>query len=519
MAQNKNLAAEIDLDAIPVKESNIWLIIIALMLAMLLAALDQTIVATALPTIAGDLGGLNHLSWVVTAYLLTATVSTPLWGKLGDMYGRKRFFQASIVIFLVGSAISGLSQNMVELIAFRALQGIGGGGLIVGAQSIIGDIVSPRERGRYQGMFGAVFGLASIAGPLLGGYFTDSLSWRWVFYINLPIGLIALAVIGSVLKLPRDSRVHKIDYLGTTLLGAGASILILVTTWGGTTYPWGSANIIGLSIVGAVLIAAFIMVDRSAADPLLPPALFKNRVFSITSAVGFIVGFGMFGSIVYLPTFMQTVYGSSPTQSGLQLIPVMAGMVIVSVLVGQIISRTGRYKVFPVVGSFVMAIGMYLLSTMSPTTSFVVVAFYSLILGMGLGGVMQVLVIIAQNAVPYEMLGTATSSATFFRSIGGSFGVAIFGAIFNSRLAANLPKYLPSAALSHFSTTSIALSPSALDKLPKPIREGFVQAFSHSLETVFLIGVPIVLAAFVLTLFVKEIPLRKHTGSSNPVVD
>ncbi|MDA8209612.1 MAG: MDR family MFS transporter [Actinomycetota bacterium] len=515
MALEDQQSAELNPDAAPVKEPSLPLIILALMLAMLLAALDQTIVATALPTIAGDLGGLNHLSWVVTAYLITSTISTPLWGKLGDLYGRKSFFQASIVIFLIGSALSGISTSMVQLIAFRALQGIGGGGLIVGAQAIIGDIVSPRERGRYQGLFGGVFGLASVAGPLLGGYFTDSLSWRWVFYVNVPIGILALFVIAAVLHLPRSRRAHKIDYLGTVVLGAAVTLLILLTTWGGVTYPWGSVQIISLGVVSVILLGAFIVIERRAAEPLLPIDLFSNRIFSLTSAIGFIVGFGMFGAIVYLPTFMQTVFGSSPTKSGLQLIPLMLGVVVFSILAGLLISRFGRYKIFPVVGTMVMAIGMYLLSTLTATTPATEVYIYSFVLGVGLGGVMQVLVIAVQNAVPYKSLGTATSAATFFRSIGGSFGVAVFGTIFNTRLTHLLPQYLPAAALKQMAGNSIAMSPAAITKLPKPIHDGFVLSFSHALDTVFLVGVPVVLAAFILTLFLKEIPLRQHVGEGS----
>ncbi len=490
-------------------QSNVGLIIGALMLAMLLSALDQTIVATALPTIAGDLGGLNHLSWVVTAYLITSTVSTPLWGKLGDLYGRKKLFQISIVIFLVGSALSGLSQSMIQLIAFRALQGIGGGGLIVGSQSIIGDVVSPRERGKYQGYFGAVFGLSSIAGPLLGGFFTDNLTWRWVFYINLPIGVLALMAIAAVLHLPKSTKSHKVDYLGTVLMGVAVTGLILVTTWGGTTYPWLSPVIISSTAVAIFLLVTFILVERKASEPLISLNLFRNSIFTVTSAAGFIIGFAMFGAIVYLPTFLQTVFDSSPTVSGLELLPLMVGLVGTSILSGQLISKSGKYKIFPIAGTALIVVGLYLLSLMKADTTLFEASCFMFVLGLGFGGVMQVLVIIVQNAVPYEYLGTATSTATFFRSIGGSFGVAIFGAIFNAQLIKNLPKYLPASVLTTIKGGNIATSPSALSHLPLPIKHGFIEAFSHSLHSVFLVAVPVALMAFLLSLIIKEVPLRK----------
>lgn len=496
----------------------IMVVIGALMLGMLLAALDQTIVATALPTIAGDLGGLNHLAWVVTAYLLTSTISTPLWGKLGDLYGRKQLFQIAIVIFLIGSALSGLSQTMGELIAFRALQGIGGGGLIVGAMAIVGDVVSPRQRGRYQGYFGGIFALASVAGPLIGGFFTDHATWRWVFYVNLPIGVVALFVIAAVLHLPRIRREHAIDYLGTALMSIGVTAIILLTTWGGSQYAWGSSMIIGLGAAGAAFLVAFVFAERWAKEPLIPLHLFKNEVFSVTSAVGFIVGFGMFGGIVYLPLYLQTVHGASPTMSGLQLLPLMAGVLSMSILSGVLITRTGKYKLFPIIGTGVMALGLYLLSRMSSTTSIGVASVYMLVLGLGLGSVMQVLIIAVQNAVPYRHLGTATSSATFFRSIGGSFGVAVFGGIFNSALIRNLPKYVPPEGLKDVVNGNVASNPAQLAALPPPIHEGFIQAFAHSLDTVFLIGVPIALFAFLLSLILQEVPLRDNpfVGGQEP---
>ena len=491
----------------------VLIIIGALLLGMLLAALDQTIVATALPTIAGDLHGLSQLSWVVTAYILASTASTPLWGKLGDLYGRKLFFQAAILIFLVGSALSGISTSMIELIAFRALQGIGGGGLMIGAQAIVGDVVSPRDRGRYQGIFGAVFGVTSVIGPLLGGFFVQNLSWRWVFYINLPIGIVALVVTAVVLPNPANRVSHVIDYTGTVLLAGSATSFVLLTTLGGVTYPWGSAPIWILGACGVVLLAVFVVVERRAAEPVMPLRLFTNRVFSASSAIGFVVGFAMFGAITYLPQYMQVVRGASPTGSGLQLLPLMAGLLLTSMGSGILISRWGRYKVFPIAGTAVMTAGMYLLSLMGVGTGAASYTVYMFVLGVGIGGVMQVLVIAVQNVVAYRDLGVATSGATFFRSIGGSFGTAVFGAIFANQLTGNLHHYLSGIALPPGFQAMAGASPAALERLPPAVHSGFVHAYAASLHSVFLWAVPISAVAFLLTWLLKEVPLRQAVAS------
>jgi EmrB/QacA subfamily drug resistance transporter len=480
----------------------------ALMLALLLAALDQTIVSTALPTIVGDLGGLTQLSWVVTAYLLTSTVSTPLYGKLGDLYGRKKIFQAAIVIFLAGSMLAGLAQNMVELIGFRALQGIGAGGLIVGAQAIVGDLVSPRERGKYMGYFGAVFGLATIAGPLLGGFFVDHASWRWVFYVNIPIGVAALVAVATLLHLPRHTVKHQIDFLGAGLLAAAVSCVVLLATWGGSQFAWGSPQIIGLGVAALVLLGAFISVERRAAEPIVPLRLFRNKVFSLSSAIGFIVGFGLFGAVVFLPQYMQIVRGFGATNAGLLLVPLMGGVLVTSIGSGQLISRTGRYKVFPILGTAFMGLGLFLFSTMDQSTALGLTIAYMVVLGIGLGMVMQVLILMSQNAVDYRDLGTATSLATFFRSIGGSFGVALFGAIYAGGLTSNLAKLLPGFHLQGLSGGAGGATPQAIAHLPPTIHAGVIHAFAETLGTVFLSGVPFAVLAFILCWMIKEIPLR-----------
>ncbi|MFJ2301373.1 DHA2 family efflux MFS transporter permease subunit [Streptomyces sp. NPDC087787] len=493
---------------------------------MLLAALDQTIVSTALPTIVSDLGGLEHLSWVVTAYLLASTAATPLWGKLGDQYGRKKLFQTAIVIFLIGSALCGMARNMPELIGFRALQGLGGGGLMVLSMAIVGDVVSPRERGRYQGLFGAVFGTTSVLGPLLGGLFTQHLSWRWVFYVNIPVGMVALAVIAAALRISPRSQRHVIDYLGTFLIASVATCLVLVASLGGTTWGWGSPQIIGLMVVGVVLVLAFLAVERRAAEPVLPLKLFGIRTFSLSAVISFIVGFAMFGAMTYLPTFLQVVRGISPTVSGVHMLPMVVGMLSASTGSGQIVSRTGRWKVFPVVGTAVTAIGLLLLHQLDEHSATLVMSVCFFVFGVGLGLVMQVLVLIVQNAVGYEDLGVATSGATFFRSIGASFGVAIFGTVFASRLGDKLTSAFKGVPLPPgVSANTLKSDPRGIAALPAALRPAALHAYASAITDVFLYAAPVALLGFVLAWFLKEDRLRgsvtapdvTETYATNPV--
>ncbi|MGV4987996.1 DHA2 family efflux MFS transporter permease subunit [Streptomyces sp. NRAIS4] len=501
--------AEKEMRAAEHVSGNVFVSIGALLLGLLLAALDQTIVSTALPTIVSDLGGLEHLSWVVTAYLLASTAATPLWGKLGDQYGRKRLFQTAIVIFLVGSALCGMAQNMAELIGFRALQGLGGGGLMVLSMAIVGDIVPPRERGRYQGLFGAVFGATSVLGPLLGGLFTEQLSWRWVFYVNLPVGVVALAVIATALHIPRRTAHHVIDYLGTFLIAAVATCLVLVASLGGTTWAWGSAQIIGLAVLGVVLGVAFVAVERRAAEPVLPLKLFGIRTFTLAAVISFIVGFAMFGAMTYLPTFLQVVHGVSPTMSGVHMLPMVFGLLLSSTVSGQIVSRTGRWKVFPLTGTAVTAIGLLLLHRLDEHSSTARMSTYFFVFGLGLGLVMQVLVLIVQNAVSYEDLGVATSGATFFRSIGASFGVAIFGTVFASRLGDKLAAAFRGVSLPPgVSANALKSDPRGIAALPPTLRPAALHAYAAAITDVFLYAAPVALLGFLLAWFLKEDRLR-----------
>jgi EmrB/QacA subfamily drug resistance transporter len=507
----------------PLSQPELRIVFGGLMLGMLLAALDQTIVATALPTIVGDLGGLNHLSWVVTAYLLTSTAVTPLWGKLSDLYGRRGAFQAAIASFLAGSALSGLAQNMGQLIAFRAIQGLGGGGLMALAMAIVGDLVAPRQRGRYQGWFGAVFALASVSGPLLGGFLTDQLSWRWIFYVNLPLGLAALAVTSVVLRIPFPRLRRRIDYLGSLLLVAAVSCLVCATTWGGTTFGWGSAPIIGLAVAAVALLGLFVAWEARASEPILPLRLFANPIFTVAVAITGLLGLALFGAVVYLPEYLQVVQGASAISSGLQLIPLTLGIVVASTGSGQLVSRSGRYKLFPVIGAALLSLGFWLLTHLQVTTPTAVLSGWMLVVGLGIGCIMQTAVLAVQNAVASQDLGTATSAVVFFRTLGGSLGTALFGAVLVNRLQHNLAVLLPprTGGPAPVDLGSLQGAPQQLRGLPAPVLHALLEAFARSYQAVYWWAIPFAVAMLLLALLLREAPLRTtaHVGHGEEEAD
>ncbi|MER5896982.1 MDR family MFS transporter [Streptomyces sp. NPDC001876] len=489
---------------------SVRVVVLALMIAMLLAMLDNLIVGTAMPTIVGDLGGMEHLAWVVTAYTLATAASTPIWGKLGDMYGRKGIFLTSIVIFLIGSVLSGMAQDMGQLIGFRAIQGLGAGGLMVGVMAIIGDLVPPRERGKYQGMMAGVMAIAMIGGPLVGGTITDHLGWRWSFYINLPLGAVALAMVTTVLHLPKKERTKaKVDYLGAALLTVGITAIVLVTTWGGSEYAWGSAVIMELIALGVASLVGFVFVETKAAEPIIPLHIFRNRNFTLMSIVGFVAGFVMFGAVLFLPLFQQSVQGASATNSGLLLLPMLIAMMIVSLIAGRVTTSTGKYKVFPIVGSILMVAGLFLLSTMDTGTTRFTSGVYMAVLGAGMGFLMQITMLVAQNSVELKDMGVASSATTLFRTLGSSFGVAIMGALFTGRVQDEMAARGGGGA----TETSAQLNAASLAKLPVEMREAYEFAVSSGTHIAFLLGGSIAVLALLAALFVKEVPLR---GTEKP---
>ncbi|OIJ65874.1 MFS transporter [Streptomyces mangrovisoli] len=483
------------------------MVLLALMIAMMLAMLDNMIVGTAMPTIVGELGGLEHLSWVVTGYTLATAAATPVWGKLGDMYGRKATFLTSIVIFLIGSALSGMAQDMGQLIGFRAVQGLGAGGLMVGVMAIIGDLIPPRERGKYQGMMAGVMALAMIGGPLVGGTITDNWGWRWSFYINLPLGAVALVLVTAVLHLPKKRSQAGIDYLGVTLLTVGITSIVLVTTWGGSEYAWTSARIMELIGIGVSSLIGFVFWQTKAKEPVVPLHIFRSRNFTLMSIIGFITGFVMFGATLFLPLYQQSVQGASATNSGLLLLPMLGAMLVTSLVAGRVTTNSGRYKVFPIAGGVLMITGLYLLSTMDTGTTRLTSGIFMAVLGAGMGCLMQITMLVAQNSVQMQDMGVASSSTTLFRTLGSSFGVAIMGALFNHRVQ-DVMAERAGALGSKVTEQSAQLDAASLAKLPAAAREAYQYAVSSGTHTAFLLGSVVAVIVLVASLFVKEVPLK-----------
>jgi EmrB/QacA subfamily drug resistance transporter len=489
----------------------VLIVLPGLLLAILLAMLDNLIVGTALPRIVGTLGGVDHLSWVVTAYILASTITTPFYGKLGDMYGRKKFFIAAIIIFLVGSALSGLSHSMAQLIMFRALQGLGAGGLMVGAMATLGDLVSPRERGKYMSYMMVVMMLATIGGPLVGGVITTDFSWRWIFYINIPVGGAALVYLMAVLHVPTHRVQHKVDYLGGILLAVAATSIILLATWGGTEYAWGSIQIVGLAVLAVATTAGFLRTEQRVPEPMLPLHVFKNRNFSVAMMLTFLTGLAMFGAMTFLPLYQQTVQGASPTVSGLMLTPMMLGVTVTSIVAGQVTTRTGKYKMFPIFGGAIMGGGMYLLTQLDVHTTRLTSGLYYVVLGLGMGFLMQMVSLIAQNSVQQKDMGVASSARMFFQQIGGSLGVAAFGAIFARRLIESLAS---ASGGVHINANGGQLDPATVDSLPPVVRQDVFVAIAHAVQGVFIWALPSAVLIFILAWFIKEVPLRGRTPAT-----